>query len=167
MENRNENYWKTFQNINDWIKFSDTKAGIIVTVYGLILTIIYSNAQDVYTWTSSSIFILIITIVAVILTILSVFFAFLCINPSLKNKNPKSLIYFGHIATKNKKYLEYLSDATTVFEDTDKLSTQLSEQIYENSKIAWSKFKNVTYSIRLFFASILCLLIILISYYII
>ena len=76
------------------------------------------------------------------------------------------MIYFGHIATKTNKYKDYLDETKTKFENIDQLSEQLSEQIYENSKIAWKKFKNVTYSIRLFFSSIIFLILILIIYYI-
>mgnify|MGYP007050349187 FL=1 len=34
--NKFDNYWNTYNTINEWIKFSDTKAGIIITIYPLV-----------------------------------------------------------------------------------------------------------------------------------
>lgn len=161
MTEKNENYWNTYQMVNDWTKFSDTKAGILVTVYGVILTIIYSNATEVYNGISSSCIVLILSSICIILSIISIFFAFQCLNPRLKNNNPKSVLYFGHIA-KNKNYNDYFQHSEDVFSDENKTSEQLAEQVYVNSTIAWKKFSNVSLSIRFFFASILVLIIILI-----
>ena len=33
-----EDYWKTLQLNLDWVKFSDQKAGVIMSVYGIIYT---------------------------------------------------------------------------------------------------------------------------------
>ena len=41
-----EEYWKILSNTNDWIKYSDTKATILLTLYGVLLTIVYTNAEE-------------------------------------------------------------------------------------------------------------------------
>jgi hypothetical protein len=161
MNKKNENYWNTYQMVNDWTKFSDSKAGILVTGYGVILTIIYSNAKEVYSGISSSCTVLMLSSICILLSIISIYYAFQCLNPRLKNNNPKSVLYFGHIA-KNKNYNAYFKHSEDVFNDENNTSEQLAEQVYVNSTIAWKKFRNVSLSIRFFFASILFLIAILI-----
>jgi len=164
MNEKIENYWRTYQEINSWIIYSDTKAGILVTVYGVLLTIIYTNSNNLYAAISSSVIILLLTILCALFSILSLFFAFKCLNPQLKNDNPKSVLYFGHIAT-NKNYKDYLKYSDKIFSDKKSTIEHLSEQVYVNSKIAWGKFSYVTISIRFFFASMAVLILMLTIYF--
>lgn len=159
-----EKRWNILQYNSEWLKFSDTKASIILTVYGIIITIIYSNSVDVYEAISSSKFIQILCILSAISSLISIYFAFKCINPTLENKNPNSIIYFGHIAEKFSTYEEYHKATEDIIDDELKLKNQISEQIYTNSKIAWKKYFNVSWSIRLFVLTIVLLLIQIIIY---
>lgn len=163
MNDRIEHYWRTYQMINDWTKFSDTKAGIIVTVFGLFLTIIYTNSEAVYTAITASLLILILSIICCATSIISIFFAFICVNPRLKNKNTKSVFYFGHIA-QNNDFSEYRNYSKTILNNENLIEDQLSEQVYVNSTIAWKKFKNVSISIRFSFATISILVLIITIY---
>ena len=38
--------WKTYDTINDWIRFSDTKAVAIVATYGIAIGFISSNLTE-------------------------------------------------------------------------------------------------------------------------
>ena len=160
-----EEYWKILNKITDWIKFSDTKAVVVLTVYGIIITIIYSNSKDVYDYLSNSSFSIILSIIIGVLSFLSVLFSFLAINPRLKNPNANSIIYFGHIQEKYNNPSDYYLQSQQILTDENEYEKQISEQVFVNSKIAWKKFKNVSYSIRCFFFSILTLIIILIEYF--
>ena len=33
MNEKIESYWRIYQEINEWVKYSDAKAGILVTIY--------------------------------------------------------------------------------------------------------------------------------------
>ena len=160
-----EEYWKILNKTTDWIKFSDTKAIVVLTVYGIIITIIYSNSKVVYEYLSNSTFSVILSIIVAILSFLSVLFSFLAINPRLKNTNADSIIFFGHIQEKNKDYSEYYLNSQQILSDENEYRKQIAEQVYVNSKIAWKKFKNVSYSIRCFFFSIVILIVILTEYF--
>lgn len=162
--NKSEEYWKILQSINDWIKYSDTKATILLTLYSVIITIVYSNAEAVYNSLNSSNSILFSGVVSVVLAIVSIVFSFLCINPSLKNKNPNSIIYFGHIKAKFETHELYKTEAEEKMNDPEKYTEEISEQIHTNSKIAWQKFSNITWSIRFFFLFTLSLALSLILY---
>lgn len=164
MDKKIENYWRTLQMVNEWIRFSDTKSGIIVTLIGVIYTIIYSNSNEIYQYLISSNLSIGISLMGIILSIISGFYAFKCLNPRLKNPNPKSMIYFGHIATHNS-YKKYLDFSISILNDDQKIIEQLAEQVYVNSTISWNKFRNVSISIRFFFASLGCLILLILTYY--
>jgi hypothetical protein len=157
MKDKIEHYWRTYQMINDWIKFSDTKASVILSVFGVLYTIVYSNSDKVYQALKSSNTILLFSSICFILSLCSIFFAFRCLNPKLKKAKPKSVLYFGDIY-QLANHEVYLTRSDKVFEDEILVTTQLSEQIFINSNIAWDKFKSVAISIRFFFAVIIFLI---------
>ncbi len=161
-----EDYWKTLQLNLDWVKFSDQKAGVIMSVYGIILTLIYSNSTSISTAIASSNFQIFIVVLICICSTISIVLSFLCLNPQLKNENPQSMIYFGHIATKNSKYEDYIIHSKSIVEDEIKIAEQIAEQIFVNSTVAWKKFQNVTWSFRFFFISLIRILFSLILYFI-
>jgi hypothetical protein len=158
--------WNILTKTTDWIKFSDTKSVLLLTVHGVLLTIIYTNANLVYTFCFSNWFAMLISGIITFNTITSIIFCFLVINPMLKNNNPTSLIYFGHIQEKFKKYTDYYQAVKETLNDNEKFNEQLSEQIHINSIVAWKKFTNVTIALRFFFASLMFLCINLIYYFI-
>lgn len=160
---KTEKLWNIHSSNNEWIRFSDAKAGVLITVYGVIITIVYSNADKVYSAISDNKTLSFLSIILVLLALISIALCFMTLNPSLKNDNPTSTIYFGHIKEKYADYEEYHNDVTTKI-DSNEFDKQIAEQIFVNSKIAWSKFRNVTWAIRLFSAIVLILLICLSIY---
>ena len=160
----NEKYWNILQQINDWVKYSETKASIILTVHGIIITVIYTNAGSVYEALSNSDTLFYITLAYALLCILSIFYSFRCVNPRLTNKNPKSIIYFGHIAKKFSDFQDYYSQSKTIIANPIEFEKQISEQIHVNSGIAWKKFVNVTWSLRFFIASTTLLILSVLFY---
>ncbi len=159
-----EEYWKILNNTNDWIKYSDTKATIILTMFGVLITIIYSNSAEVLAGIQNSNWILFFSILTGICTTLSILFAFLCINPKLTNSNPNSIIYFGHIKKKFKTSEEYSKKASKIMANSDSYRKELAEQVHTNSKIAWGKFKNVTWCVRFLFSSLSFMLVSILIY---
>lgn len=153
--NKIEEYWKILSNTNDWIKYSDTKATILLTLYGVLLTIVYANSEETLGALTKSNWILFFSILSGISSLMSVLFSFLCINPRLKNENPNSIIYFGHIQSKFNSASDYRKIANEIIDDDAKYIDEISEQVFTNSDIAWKKFSNVSWSIRFFFASII------------
>lgn len=162
--NKIQEYWNILGNINDWIKYSDTKATILLTLYGVIITIVYTNANDTLIGLNSSNWILFFSILSITLSGLSILFSFLCVNPSLKNNNPESIIYFGHIQKKFKNATEYLEKSDEIIKSELKHQKELTEQIHTNSKIAWKKFSYVTWSIRFFAFALISMIITILTY---
>lgn len=158
-DEHHDRYWQILQYNIDWLRFSETKATVILTVYGIILTIAYTNANSVFDAIAKSNFLLIMTLIYAMLTIASVIFSFLAINPTLKNLNPNSILYFGHISNSFQDAASYKIHTKSILDDNDRYTDQLADQIYINSKIAWKKYLRVTWSLRLFFCSLIIVLL--------
>ena len=161
---KTQEYWNILGNTNDWIKYSDTKATILLTLYGVIITIIYSNASESLNGITNSNWTIFFSTLSIILSLLSIIFAFLCINPRLNNDNPNSIIYFGHIQKKFKNAEEYSTKASEIISSENNYQKELTEQIHTNSKIAWKKFKNISWSIRFFTFSLIFMIITILTY---
>jgi hypothetical protein len=144
-----ENNWKLLQSVNDWIKVSDTKAIAILGTQSIFFAFIISGtiSKDFHAQITS--FPLILAAIAISLNFISVLFAFLSINPSLKLKGGISPLYFGSIANNFNNSKEYSDFCRNRIDDDSQVLSELEAQIYINSEIAWEKFCNVTRSIRL------------------
>ncbi|MCO5278938.1 MAG: DUF5706 domain-containing protein [Saprospiraceae bacterium] len=158
--------WNILTKTTDWVKYSDAKAVLLLTLHGVVLTIVYTNANSVYDFSSTNWFTILLTILISGTSLTSIIYSFLVVNPRLKNTNPTSLIYFGHIQEKFKNHKDYFQTAKTILKDKELLDEQLAEQIYTNSKVAWKKFSFITLSLRYFFVSILLFSITLLYYFI-
>ena len=145
----------------EWLKFSETKAALLISVLGLIFTLIYSNANEVYNAAMKDNLQITLSTITAISALLSLVFCFLTINPKLNNILNKSIIYFGTI--KNYSDFKELNDSIESTSDED-FNLMMSEQIYINSKIAWSKFINVSWAIRFFALMIISILFQIIQY---
>lgn len=150
---KKEDQWTILSNNHEWIKFSDTKAIVMITAYGVIGAIVYTNAPACYAGITATGSILFFSVLAVILGSVSAFFSFYCLNPILKNPNPHSVVYFGHIQAQFKNYKEYHARMKASTEDH--LYEAVSEQVYYTSIIAWKKFQRFALSLRFFAAAML------------
>ena len=150
MEKISENMWKTYDAINGWIKFSDTKAGAILAANGAILTIAFSKSIDNKDFILDNQFILISLSLGFLFGLISMIFAIFCLGPTLSIGEPKSLIYFGHIAKKYDSCNRYKIDVAVAFRDELDSIDQITSQVWANSKIAWKKYVNVTWAILFF-----------------
>lgn len=140
----------------EWLKFAETKATLLLTILGVVLTIIYTNANDVYSSITNSLTQIILSAITCFSIIMTLLFCFITINPRLKNVIGKSVIYYGTIKNFDT-YIEYNNKLNSISDEDYK--EMLSEQIYINSKIAWSKYINVGWAIRFFSIMILSILV--------
>ena len=163
-----EFYWRVLVKNIEWIKFSEAKAIFLITIYGVILTITYTNAKDLYTVLSKSNWLIALTIITVLLAMASMFFCFLALNPVLKNDDPTSIVYFGHIKEQFKSSDEYFKHTQNVLQDDDHediMLKNISNQVYQTSKITWNKFKQVSWGIRCFAGVLVMLILEIIIYF--
>ena len=156
-----DDLWKTLASINEWVRFSEGKAIALLAAQGLFVSIIAQNGlgQESGTETVS----LCLGYLALILNVISMFFAFLCLNPRLKLGGGVSPLYFGSIASSFNNSKEYQSYFKEKMGDSESVLRELSGQIFVNSQIADRKYRNVAYSLRIFIASILTWVLLIIT----
>lgn len=157
-EEHGDRYWQILQNNVEWVRFSDSKAGIILTASGVLFTIIYANSSAVFTAVKDSSTILWIVAFFALFSILSILSAFLALRPRLSNKNANSIIYFRHIA-KHKTWKEYKDKAGPILDHPEKYTDHLAEQIYVLSKVATEKYYWTSAAIVTFALSLLAMVI--------
>lgn len=148
MNSKLENSWKTLDTINEWIRFADTKAGGVLGIVGLIASIMLSVLARVGSNLLNQNPLLFLFLVLGILSGCgAIYFSVRCLNPTLNIDEPTSLIYFAHIAQKFKTPLSYRQAIDKGFAEEEMLS-QVTDQIWANSRVAWKKYQAVTWAIR-------------------
>lgn len=157
-------YWEILQHNVEWLRFSETKAALVLTVYGVVFTIAYTNSVAILSSMAGSSLITYGVFGYGGLSLTSIVFAFLCVDPNLKNTNPDSIIYFGHITKKHETFKAYKLYAQSILEDQDKFSDQITEQIHFISGLAWKKFVRVTWALRFFIYSLVLMIVLIFSY---
>jgi hypothetical protein len=144
-----EQYWNILKNNQEMIRFSEVKAGLVISVYGLLFSVMLSST----TWIRDQIsdwpwYLLIFIIAFILVTLISMFYAFKCFRPRFENKNPTSVVYFGDIVSDFPEYMSYHTYLEKTVVDDYEMSIQLAEQIHTNSTIAFRKFQAVSKSIK-------------------
>jgi hypothetical protein len=147
---KTENLWKTYEVINELIRFADAKATAILAIDGVIAGFFFSNIGTIQTILMQRTVALLPLLLVAGFLLLSTGYSAYCIVPRLKMNNSKCLILFCDIAkfpnaeTYQKEIGEQLGD--------EKVDQYLADQIWVNSKIATKKYYAVTVSIMLFVA---------------
>lgn len=153
MDESLESIWKTYSSILEWIKFSDTKAAVILTANGVILSITYSNISKFFSLlfvNSYSIIFFISLLIGIILSITSIVYSIKCLVPrtNTEKNNKPNLIYFKDINDHFDSSKQYAKTATKLFFNESELKDQLFIQIFVNSKIATIKYEKVENAIK-------------------
>ncbi len=160
MDEKLEFYWYSLNKIMDHIRFSDAKAALFLSIYGILISIFFSQSDhvwlDILEGSSIKQFLLILT---GIFSVISIYFAFNAVNPRLKNPTSTSIVYFGDIHKKFSTPEEYYEFGQKRFQDPDEVFRDLSDQVYVNSTIAYKKFFNVSWALRFFVLSIMTFLV--------
>ena len=151
----------TLESVNSWLDNCDQKAGMLLAVIGVAITILFTGdfvkfireyiftpfvefcegqGGHLFSWGRFTVFSLLV--VAAVFLIVSCFYLFKAIGANINytkmyEENPglvkKSYIFFGTIS--GMKYEDFKKNKVDYDED-------LKSQIYVNSKIATNKFKN-------------------------
>lgn len=153
-----EHNWNTYNLVNEWIKFADTKAGVLITLNGIIIGLVANNLTTIKNHLNAHSCLMIIFTLGFLSLITSLFFAIKCIFPNLSVGEPQSKIFFEHIS---KKYLD-AGQFVKELESSDNNLEDLQMQIWANSKVASNKYSSVNYSIIAFSFFILFALVFII-----
>ena len=142
-----ETMWKTYNTINEWIRFSDTKAGAILAANGVIVTIVLSKLTGSKDFIYSCPIFLILLIIGILASFISIILSIVCLTPTLKvGKATSSLIFFANIAEEFKSPNDYEKAALNALTIDEQSMSQITQQVWVNSKVAWKKYKAVTWA---------------------
>ncbi|MCW8897048.1 MAG: DUF5706 domain-containing protein [Flavobacteriales bacterium] len=161
--------FENFKNIQDLIKFADQKAGAILVICGIILTVFMGFAKPLYIVNIDNLakcdnltISILVFILGLVLAILLVVIFGICIFKILKPKFAKnysegssSMFYFEHIAKLTKS--EFKERTKSISKKS--IKKDLSEQIYEVSKILMQKNKYCAITMNLLFVAVIDLLL--------
>jgi hypothetical protein len=155
-----------FTNINDWLKFAETKTAALLTgngllIFGIIRTL---KDQEINPALTQFIYFVLLLLILSLLTCLISFIPSLKLPWLITSKKPSdsdNLLFFGHAAKYNSEsYLEKLFSST---ENPEKSFTTYekyyAEQIIVNSIIALRKFRLFTFAIWLSVGAVMTLLL--------
>lgn len=150
---RTEDLWKTYEAINELIRFADTKATAIMAIDGVIAGFFFSNIGTIQTILKVKPIALIPLLMAAGFILLSLGFSAYCVIPRLKMNKSKCLIFFGDISEYQS--AEAYRKAIENEMSGDKIEGHLIDQIWTNSKIAERKYAAITTSVIIFVALII------------
>lgn len=123
------------KSLNEYIKFSDSKAGILLAASGVLLTLMLRWVQD---GRYQGIPLLLYILCSLFLAS-SFFMFFFSIYPRIKIKRPEGMIFWESIL--KRKPNEYVKTIHGM--DADKILTEVSQDVYDLSRIAHKKYESV------------------------
>jgi hypothetical protein len=149
-----------YTNVNEWIRFSDTKAAIILGIYGAVGAVALPGLIDNISLIQENDVLFVFLTIGMVLSILSVIFSILCLIPTLRIKGKikteePSLIYFKNIAENYSNPIDYDNKINETIGNTVELQKQFTQQIWINSKIATKKYKSIILSVWFLIGSII------------
>ncbi|WP_233244004.1 Pycsar system effector family protein [Tamlana fucoidanivorans] len=159
-----DHYWGSINYIFSLIKASEIKAGLILSFYGIILNFVFKSIPHILQSIHNKTIFYILAGLWFISTVISIYYSIRCFIPKIEEKFDKNIFFFGDVIQKYGSIQEFSKTFHTISKDEDKLFDQLGQQIYVNSKIAASKFKNINRSLQ-FLAIGLLLMMVLALYY--
>lgn len=153
MNKEHENLWNTYNTLNEWVRFSDTKATALLAINGVITGFYFSNITELKSILTEKPIVCFPLLMVVIFIFLSTLFSMFCIVPRLKISRKDSLIFFSDIA-KNYSNAEDYGKAIEKSLTGGNFNKEISPQIWANSKVATKKYNWVTYSVCFFVVTV-------------
>lgn len=148
-----EQQWRIFAVVNEWVRFADAKAGLLLAADGVIFTLacgpIASNREYLTKHQSALFFV----IAASIFLIVSTAYSLSCVFPKTKPPGGNSLIFFETIARSNA--LVYRQNARRL-SDPQVAYDEVSAQVWAVSKVASRKHRQIAWAVRSLMVALVC-----------
>jgi hypothetical protein len=149
--NASEQLWKSYDTINEWIRFADAKAGALLTFNGVVMAAALGAVKEIRAVFVAHHFLLWLGATCGACFITSAVFSLHCILPTVKIKlgasEPKgtSIIFFEHIAQR-KGVGEFLDDVLKVRSSED-TCREIAAQVHAVSIVASRKHREIYWSV--------------------
>ncbi len=156
------NYWEQLERLEKQIRASELKAAIIFSFHGIILGVFVDRVVSFQQVFQESIVFIILTCLWILFVLISLFYCFKCFIPRIESKYDKNVFFFRDAAHTYGNMKEYTKKLMDVCESKEEFFTQLSQQIYTESKIIDRKFNSVQKSLKFFAVSIIFVIMIIV-----
>lgn len=143
-----DHYWGSVNYVFSLIKASEIKAGLILSFYGILLNVAYSNIATVLQKDSTTWLLYTLIIFWVCSTVISIYYCIRCFIPKIENKYDPNIFFFGDIISKFGTIKEFSQTFYNISLTEEELFDHLGQQIFINSKISAYKFNCVNHAIR-------------------
>ena len=148
--------------VNDWLKYAEVKNGVLLTLNGVLLTIIHrlveslgehSEVLDYWLWAVTALLLLSMLVGLASFYARTKTFGFDIEKP--KNSNTHNALYYGNLA--NMKCSDVLHRLVQKYDSAcpDQYLTDLADQIIINSKIARRKFALFNFALLITIAALI------------
>lgn len=147
-----DDLWKIYSAINDFIKFSDQKASIFITLSIALFTLTLPKLIKYKEFVSAHVIVMVGIIVGLLALSATLMCSVMSIKPRTGKEKPTSLIFFKHIAEKFDNSTDYYNEIS----QTQNFDEEISQQVWANSKVANKKYKyiyNATKALIVFLVS--------------
>ncbi|NOQ91870.1 MAG: hypothetical protein GQ552_04040 [Flavobacteriaceae bacterium] len=161
MQQDPNNFWEQLERLEKLIRASELKAGIIFSFHSLILGLFVDRLDYFNNIFRGNIIFLILVTFWILFVLISIFYTFKCFMPRMELKFDKNVFFFRDAVNSYGDIKEYTKQLTETCTDENKLFTQLSHQIFIESKIIDQKFKSVQQSLKYFAISFIFIILII------
>jgi hypothetical protein len=149
--------WRTFENLNQWVRFSDAKAAVLLAANGAITGALVSFVTGSKTALLQNPWNILWLLAVVALTLHSACNALGSLMPQLRIRRRKkeppsseessSLVFFGDIADRFPSAAQFHEAVTEALANPDEGVAEICHQVWANSKVAAVKYRRVTNSV--------------------
>ncbi len=160
------NYWEQLERLEKLIRASELKAGIIFSFHGLVLGVFFDRLEELKPLFQEGALFIVLASFWMITAMISIFFCFKCFKPQISKKYEKNVLFFRDAVYAFGSIEKYSKKVIEIFGKDEEFYTQLSQQIYIESKIIDQKFKNVENAIKYFALSFIFIVIIVVVWFI-
>ncbi len=160
------NYWEQLERLEKLIRASELKAGIIFSFHGLVLGVFFDRLEELKPLFQEGALFIVLASFWMITAMISIFFCFKCFKPQISKKYEKNVLFFRDAVYAFGSIEKYSKKVIEIFGKDEEFYTQLSQQIYIESKIIDQKFKNVEQAIKYFALSFIFIVVIVVVWFI-
>lgn len=152
---REAHFWKLHDHLNEVIKFSDTKALAVITIFGAAIIFFFTYLSHYFEQIQKHTTVSFIVIATILSGLASIYFSFKCVSPRfapIKNLSP---IYFRHISQGYSLFPDFWEKTNEILAEEDALAREIAFQVKVLSGIAEKKFIDIAWSVRFLISTIL------------
>jgi hypothetical protein len=144
-----ETGWKALGQVNEWIRFGDVKAAAVLAASGVLGGLLVKQIPAAEDFGNRPAFSLLLA-VAIMCDGGAALIATRILAPRLRMGEPRSLLYFDHVARRYANDAKgFVDNFVRLAADEERFARQLAEQLWANSKVARRKYRRVSIAIYL------------------